>query len=116
MIEAVDPAEELIHLLILLQPTEQLSVFLSNRSFSNQLSLILSLGACQFALKTNKHIFGMYFRLINNLLDNIASDTELLEGVLKYINHLESHEKYYQLQKQLKLKLISMINNTAKKT
>ena len=45
----------------------------------------------------------------------MAQENRLLELVLKYINQIESHEKYYQLQKQLKLKVINLISNSQNK-
>ena len=45
----------------------------------------------------------------------MVQENRLLELVLKYINQIESHEKYYQLQKQLKLKVINLISNSQNK-
>jgi hypothetical protein len=94
----------------LLQPTEHLTAFISSYSFSIPNNLVLSLAACSYTLQNNKSILGVYFRLISSLIDSIAGQTLLLENVLNYLNHIDNHEKYYQIHKQVKLKVINAIS------
>ena len=66
--------------------------------------------ASQHIYRSNKNIIGLYLQLVAQLITNFSHETALLESVLKYLNKLESHEKYYQLHKHLKLKLINIIS------
>lgn len=84
-------AQEVLHLLILLQPTDQLTSFIFSSNLQDQKTIVLSLGACHQLSKQNKNVLGIYFKLISLLIDTIARNTSLLEGVLKYINQIEPH-------------------------
>jgi hypothetical protein len=54
---------------------------------------------------------GVYLKLINSLIENLPDDQIIAEIVLKHVNELQTNEKNYQLHKQIKLKLISLISN-----
>ena len=102
--------EEDLYLLLLLQPTEHLSTFIASYSFANPRNLVLSLAACSYSHQSNKPVLGIYFRLMSALIDTIPIQTVLLESVLNYVSHMDISEKYYQIHKQVKLKVINAIS------
>jgi hypothetical protein len=72
-------------MLLFTSSTEKLLAVATTRSLSANNSILL-LSVCHFVARSNKNIQGLYFKLINYVLEFIPDEFVLIEDILKYVN------------------------------